>query len=449
MESQQACLLSELDDLKQENRRFLELSGSIHMEPHFTQQLESYAKISEGSNTTKFNYLDSEQMTECGGTTQQNLLAILKRMVNELKQAKILNKQLSKDHESQLACHREMEHHQEQVEAETAQAILYLQEELAALKQESDSKNASQLSLTEQPMFLTTRNEELNSRLSFLIQENVKLSNLASVRETEISALSYEWEKAIIDLTTFLIDGCRSLDDASDYIESVVESFPLKSTCINEHVERAIKVFMEKETLILDLQRGLEDAQKKGLEMKSKLNSLRGAALAITEVQQSANDENAKELAHLRNLLNEKSCIIQELESILKCKEDRVIEAEKIAISAIEIIRKLDVMHSADPSNVREYKLMIQDLVNENPHVKNIQWISNYDPAISKIRSFSMDDQTKDVDAPEMHQMQESSQERVETDTGSFKTTEVKLSYILLFLRNLNLKRMLYAKNHE
>ena len=77
MESQQTCLLTVLDDLKQENRRFLELPGSIHMVRHFTQQLESYAQISEGSNTTKFKYLDSEQMTECGGTTRQNLPAVL------------------------------------------------------------------------------------------------------------------------------------------------------------------------------------------------------------------------------------------------------------------------------------------------------------------------------------------------------------------------------------
>lgn len=429
MESQQAFLVAELEHLRKENNRDLEPSTSVHMETHLTEELQNYDQISKRyKNTT--NYLDVEQMTECGDTTHLSLHETLQRILKELEQAKLLNRQLSKDLVTESAYHQEMEHGQEQVEAETAKTILYLQEELDALKREFDSKNASQLSLTEHSMFLRTRNEELNSRLSFLIQENVKLSNFVAMRDAELSALSYEWEKAIIDLTTFLVDGCRSLDDASDYVESVVESFPLKTTCISEHVERAIKVFIEKETLILDLQRGLEDAQKKGLEMKSKLNSLRGATIAIAEVQQLENDENTKELARLRKSLIDKSCIIQELESILKGKEDDVIEAEKLSNSAIEVMKKLDSMLTADSLNVREIKLMIRQLVNEKPQVRNVQQTRNFDSAGSKIRNLPMDDLSNDVDTPKIYLSPLVQQDSISIEQGTeehaYKLEDIK-----------------------
>ncbi|ONK63044.1 uncharacterized protein A4U43_C07F10830, partial [Asparagus officinalis] len=430
MESQQTRLLAELDHIKQENKRYLELSRSTNMQTHYTEQLENYGRLSAGSNGAAKVNLDGRQMIERGGSTQLSFHATLKRMLKELDQAKLLNKQLSDDHASQSAYHQEMEDAQEQVEAETAKTVLYLQEELDTLKKEFDSKNAYHLSLTEYSTFLTTRNEEINSRLSSLIQENIELSNLVSLRDAEISALSYEWEKAIIDLTTFLVDGCRSLDDASECIENVVESFPLKSTCINEHVERAIKVFIEKETLILDLQRGLEDAQKKGLEVKSKLNSLRGATLAITEVQQLENDENTKELAHLQKMLNEKSWTIQELKNTLKQKEDHIIKTRKVAMSAIAAIKKLNDMHSADSLNIGEIEWIIHELVNENPQVMDTQMIMNDAPERSEVGHFFMDDQIKQlkdqITALEMCRTPRSLEERMSaSDVDCSQTSEI------------------------
>lgn len=78
----------------------------------------------------------------------------------------------------------------------------------------------------------------------------------------EIRVFSDEWEKAVIDLTHFLLDGCKSLEDATQYIESIVNSFPQGNTWINQHVERAIKVSVEKEKLIADLQKRVDDAQQ-------------------------------------------------------------------------------------------------------------------------------------------------------------------------------------------
>lgn len=393
MESQQIQLIAQLDKLKQENDGFVELLQSqVHDETCLKKHHNYGMQLSEKHGIGfKASHADEVQIPECVDTQKLVLVGTLEKMVKHVKEAKIMNKQHKDEHISTRQ--REMEQIQEQVEVETAKTILSLQEEIAALQQEVLSKNTDDLNSAENNELLRTRNEELNNQVHILMQENVKLSNLVAARDAETSALSDEWEKAIIDLTEFLLDGCKSLEDASQYIESIVDSFPQGNAWISEHVERTIKVFVEKEKLIVDLQKRVNDAQQIELEMKSKLESLRGATLAITEVQQIEHDEDAKELIHLRNLLDEQVLKIEELENSVKCKENHIVEARKSADAALPVIKNLLDMNASESLDVQIIKSAINILLDENSQVESINQAEGSDPAKSEIHILSIDAQ--------------------------------------------------------
>ncbi|XP_020108284.1 kinesin-like protein KIN-12E isoform X1 [Ananas comosus] len=209
--------------------------------------------------------------------------------------------------------------------------------------------------------------EELHKQVSILTRENSKFRDLVAAKEAEIAALSEEWEKAIVDLSSFLLDGCKSLEDASEHIGNVVKLCPHKNLWVNEQFERAVKMNIEKENLISDLQSKLHGARKTARELKTKLDSLRGAAIAISEVQQQENDEGNEELLHLKELLHEKDSQIEELENLVKSKEGLVVEAEKTADAASLVIQKLYDRSPAEPLDVGEVTSTFDDL---DPHCK-------------------------------------------------------------------------------
>ncbi|KAF6172213.1 hypothetical protein GIB67_024835 [Kingdonia uniflora] len=227
----------------------------------------------------------------------------LDKMSGVLEKATLVNGPYQDVQASQLHHQNEVEEVCEQVEMEMAKTIIFLQEELATLQ------------------------TEFHERLRYSAQENTRLRNVIASSEGKIRNLVEEWEKAILELTVFLDDGYKSLEDASDQIGSIASSFPKGKTWINEQVEKAAKTYIEKEKTIIQLQEQLRIAQKIGLEMKFKLNSLKGATLAITEVQQIESDE--------------KIFKIQELESKLKDMEDHIIEAEKRAAAAFLVVKTL------------------------------------------------------------------------------------------------------------
>jgi kinesin family member 15 len=161
-------------------------------------------------------------------------------------------------------------------------------------------------------------NEELKDKLVTMTEESNKLSEIIVAKDVEIAYLSEEWEAAIFDLTSFLTDGCRSLDDAYQNIDNMISSFPHSNNSVSEHVEKAMKVTIEKEKMIFKLQIELQAAQKMGREVKEKLHILRGATLAITEAHQLDNEETSQEALQLADLLHQKDGMTQELKNHLK-----------------------------------------------------------------------------------------------------------------------------------
>ena len=162
---------------------------------------------------------------------------------------------------------------------------------------------------------LKRTNQELKEKLVIMSEESSRLSEIIVAKDVEIASLSEDWEAAIFDLTSFLTDGCRSLDDAYQNIDNMISSFPHSNSSVSEHVEKAMKVSIEKEEMIFKLQIELQAAQKIGREVKEKLHILRGATLAITEAQRLDNEESSKEELKLVGLLHQKDCIIQELKN--------------------------------------------------------------------------------------------------------------------------------------
>ncbi|KAH0993179.1 hypothetical protein GBA52_004662 [Prunus armeniaca] len=244
------------------------------------------------------------------------LQAKLDKMVKDLEEVRLLNSHFQEDRQLQLSHQKQTEIVCEQVEMETANTILHLQEEVAALQ------------------------FELDERLHCMIQENKVLKNTIAAKEDEIRSLSVEWEKATFELTRFLLDGSRSLKNASSQIESIACSFPQANVCISEDVQRAAKVCMEKEETIELLQKSLEDAQKMVTEMGEKLSSLKGAAIALSELQHLDNDETKEEISFCMRL-DEQTNMVEMLERKLIFKEIQIKEAENCANAAFLVIKWL------------------------------------------------------------------------------------------------------------
>ncbi|KAH7676329.1 Plus-end-directed kinesin ATPase protein [Dioscorea alata] len=261
-----------------------------------------------------------------------------------------------------------------------SQAILSFQDELDTLMLEVDVKN-------------TNENDELHKKLCYLLQENIRLSDLVAAKDAEISAVSEEWERAIIDLTSLLVDGYQSLEDAHDHIGSVMESFPQRHAWINGRVERAIKALIEKERLISDLQKKLEDAQKMGLEMRSKLDSLRGATLAITEVQQLENDAHYKELIHMKMLLNEKMPSLHELENSSTCMGEHIRKENSSNTVFSEMKNYLHTHAGID-------EFSSDELANGSPQFKETDHVGGRDLAghLSEITPMDVEDRTEETE---------------------------------------------------
>ncbi|GLT91456.1 hypothetical protein SLE2022_093420 [Rubroshorea leprosula] len=295
-------LMREVDELRTELRKHMNYTGE---EPESVAVTDSLAKDPD------------DYFLGNVGIDPKALQDKLDKLTKELEEARILNFNYEQDQALQSSHLQQADLVREQVEMETTKTILHLQDEVAAI----------QLELTE--------------RLSCVTKENLRLRNMIASKEEEIRTISMEWERATLELTSFLLDGSRSIKDASCQMKSIASSIPQINVWVGEHVERAARVCIEKEEKILLLQRSLEAAQRMVVDMELKLSSLEGATIALNEFQQAADEETAAEEAALSTLLNDKIRMVMMLESELKLKADQIIEAEKRADAASLTLRWL------------------------------------------------------------------------------------------------------------
>ncbi|XVE82347.1 hypothetical protein DITRI_Ditri15bG0141200 [Diplodiscus trichospermus] len=313
MEAEHISLLKELQHLQEENRRYMEIvsnkdkqeSESVHK--FKIHCLEPYHLLSKKEGQV----MESQQIDP------KDFHDKLDRLTKDLENARLLNCQYQQVQASQLSCQHEADIVREQVEMETARTILHLQEEVTALQ------------------------SELIERLASVTQENMRLRDKITVKEEEVKSICVDWERATLELTNFLLDGSKSLKDASRQIENIACSFPQINIWVGENVERAARVCIDKEERILLLQRSLEDAQRMIVEMEMKLSSLKGATIAFNGYQEPSGDLETDEETRLSILFNNKTDLEKGLVNELKLKEDQLIMAEKRADAAFMIAKWL------------------------------------------------------------------------------------------------------------
>ncbi|XP_054821452.1 kinesin-like protein KIN-12C [Prosopis cineraria] len=267
----------------------------------------------------------SEMLTNNNEENRQKMLeAKLERMSKDLEEVKLLNDQYQEKWALQLSQKHQIESVCDEVEMETTRTILHLQEEIANLQ------------------------SDLEGRLCSTARENTELRNMVATKEEEIRTLCLEWERAIFELTTFLLDGSRSLRDACGQVESITGSFPEGNARIAEHIGMAVKSHMEKEETIQKLERSLEEAQKMVLDMELKVSSLKEATATLSAFQQLHNEDSVQ----LRVSLDEKADMLRFLENEVKCKDEQLRKADKRADAAFLLVRWLsdnqNIFHTND-----------------------------------------------------------------------------------------------------
>ncbi|KAF7836879.1 kinesin-like protein KIN-12C isoform X1 [Senna tora] len=283
------------------------LVDAISLKSDFGDDMSSYTWETDGVLASKIE-------------GQEVLEAKLEKMNKDLEEVKLLNDQYQEKWALQLSQKHQIESVCEEVEMETTRTILHLQEEIAGLQ------------------------SDLEGRLSSIAQENTELRNMVATKEEDIRTLCSEWERAILELTTFLLDGSRSLKDACGQAESITCSFPEVNARISEHIGMAVRSYIEKEETIQQLQSSLEEAQKMLLDMELKISSLKDATVALSAFQQLQNNqgnEDNGDSIQLRMLLNEKTNMVRMLENEVKYKNDQLSKAEKQAEAAILLVKWL------------------------------------------------------------------------------------------------------------
>ncbi|XP_058757303.1 kinesin-like protein KIN-12C [Vicia villosa] len=321
----------ELEVCQNMNSKLLREAGKLQTELgkylNYNQvKSNSVETISVGSNSG-----DEMPSSTWKFKSNEELEIKLERMSKDLKEVRLLNDQHQEKLALQLSQKQQMERVCQEVETETTSTILHLQEEVANLQ------------------------SELEGRLCSIDQENAELRNVVAEKEEEMKSLCLDWEKAILELTTFLLEGSRSLKDACGQVQNISSSFPKVNAWISEHVGMAVKKYIEKEETIHQLQSSLENARKMIMKMELKICCLKEATLTLSAFEHLDSENGIEEAIQLRVLLNEKTNMIRTLENEIKYKSDQLCRATKQVDAAFLVAKWLsDSFNAAHMNNDAE-----------------------------------------------------------------------------------------------
>ncbi|KAJ4965860.1 hypothetical protein NE237_017709 [Protea cynaroides] len=342
LESQHILSINELDGLRDSNSHNVELLSKRALEVAILkgqlcgQALRNHPPLKDPEN-------ESSPLQEK-----------LKSMQDSLEKAKRLNMCHQSDRANQASHKREMDEVCRQAEAETAEVIVCLHEELTTLQQQIEDGNANEIQRKQSLMLLESELKVLQERLHLMTQDNERLGKVLEQKDEKIRALSEDWERLGCEIEESLSDGHEALNDVSDQLDLISSSRP-RRTWISEQVGGMIRTISEKEFLIEDLRRHLEDANNIKSDMEWKLRSLRGAALAITEAQQQERNDKDNEIALLTSQLNEKNTTIIELRNRINLGQDQIRKAEVYAMVAFVIANRLSEINF-DYTNALKHK---------------------------------------------------------------------------------------------
>ncbi|XP_022897116.1 kinesin-like protein KIN-12F isoform X3 [Olea europaea var. sylvestris] len=334
LESQQFLMINEIEELRNSNSNYAEL---------LQKQMLETSSLKEQIHAQEFRDLSSYKHSK---NNDSPIEAKLKKMHDSLEKAKRLNQWYQSDNSIQASKEEEMDEVRKQVEAETAEVIICLQEELAVLQQEVQDSGLKEMDTSERLVLLQAEMKNLEENLCTRTQRNMKLTQMLEDKESQLRNMSEEWERLTIEIEGILTGGHEALKEVSDQLDDISSSFPRNKNLISEQLGRLKTYFLEKEVVIEELNQCLKDAMDKRNYMECMLRSLKGAALVMTETHQHECSEMDKENLLLTSELNTKTSVIEELESIIKHGEDQLRNASCCATAAFVIVNRLFELNS-------------------------------------------------------------------------------------------------------
>ncbi|XVE93307.1 hypothetical protein REPUB_Repub01dG0180300 [Reevesia pubescens] len=327
--SQHSFSINEMEDLRQSKSHLVKLLSEKEVETVALKKQLSSRAFRDPSPPKK---IESEDST---------LQLKLKRMHDSLENAKKMNIWYRSDRDLQAFNEEEMDEIRRQAEAETAEVIVCLEEELALLQKQVQDCHLKEMEAQKGAIILETELKELQEKVCMLTEDNKQLLGRLEMKDEELRTLSDEWELLGSEIENILADGHEELVDASNQLDLISSSFPQRRIWISEQVGRVVRVLSEKELLIEELGRCLEDATDKRSELECMLKSLRSAALVINEAQQQECNEKEKEIVLLKTELNAKTSIMTKLEDRMKKAEDDLRNASVCATVAFILVNRL------------------------------------------------------------------------------------------------------------
>ncbi|KAG4401142.1 hypothetical protein AAZX31_07G192900 [Glycine max] len=351
LESQQILSIKEIEEMRNKNSHYMELMGK---QEHEIMTLKNQLASKEFRDNLLSNYTEFENKSP--------LQAKFRRMHESLEKAKQLNMSYQSDRAFQISTEEERDEIRRQAEAETVEVIVCMQEELALLQHQVNDSRLKETEMKESMLHLETELKELQKKLLTTIDDNQSLREELGQKDVELISLAEEWELLTSEIEEVLLDGCEAIVDASEELGNIRNSFPQKRIWISEQVGMIVRKISEKELLIDELRRCLEDASNKGSDMECMLKSLRSAALVITKSHQRECAEKEKEILLLTSQLSEKTSSEAQLKEHLIMAEDHIRKASNCATVAFVVVNRLSEVNLGYLDDLKHKDILLSEL---------------------------------------------------------------------------------------
>lgn len=354
LESEQLQSINEIEDLRNSNVRYEAALKEKELEIFCLKEQASWHEFKDVSSCEA---LENEVSP---------LEAKLKKMHESLEKTKRLNNWYQSDLAFQASREEEMEEARKQVEVETAEVIVCLQEELSGLQQDVRDSKTNEMETKNRLAQLQSQMKIMEDNLQLRSEDNSKLLEMLEDKEKQLRALTEEWDLIASEIEGILSDGYESLKDVTD-TDVNSGSLPHQRSWISEQFGRMKQHILKKELCIDELNQCLKDAVDRRDDVERMLNSLRGAVLLITESHQQECNQKDKEILVLTSDVSSKMCTVAELQSLIKHGEDQLKKASSCAIAAFVIVDRLwelnsnyqDALNNKDVQ-IREFKEIIR-----------------------------------------------------------------------------------------
>lgn len=348
LESEQLRSINEIEDLRSTNAHFEHM---LKKKEHEISYLKTQASCQE------FKDLSVSKSSEKDSPLEEKL----KKMHESVEKAKRLNELYQHDLAFQASDQDEMEEVRRQVEGETAEVIVCLQEELSGLQQDVHESKMKEMETSEKLAKLQMEMKIMDESLRLKTEENASFVEMLEEKERQLRFLTEEWDLIASEIRDILSDGNAALDDASDQTDLTSSSYSHKRSWISEHFGRMKQCVFEKELLIDELNECLKDAVDRKDDMERMLRSLRGAALVMTETHQQECSQKDKEILSLTSELNNQAYTVAELHSLIKHGEDQLKSTSSCATAALVIVNRLWELNSTYQNALQDKELQIRE----------------------------------------------------------------------------------------